>query len=161
MRRRRDEGGQAAAELALVLPLVLTLLLAAVQVVVVLRDQLLVAHAAREAARHLAVDNHAERAQVAAARGSALKVDRLVVETSYKGGSPGMVIAAVSYRSATDVPLVGPLVPDLNLRATAAMRDESGHKVAATAASVKNQQERRHDPAKQPSVATTASAGRN
>ena len=43
-------------ELALVLPLVVALLLAVVQVGLIVRDQVLVVHAAREAAREAAVD---------------------------------------------------------------------------------------------------------
>ena len=51
MSGRREDGGQAAVELALVLPMVCTLLLAVVQVALVVHAQLLVVHAAREGAR--------------------------------------------------------------------------------------------------------------
>ena len=54
--RGTGDEGQAAVELALVLPLVALLLLALVQVGLVVRDQILVIHAAREAAREAAVD---------------------------------------------------------------------------------------------------------
>ena len=53
---RRREGGQATVEVALLLPLLATMLLAVVQVGLVVRDQVLVTHAAREAARAAAVD---------------------------------------------------------------------------------------------------------
>ena len=43
-------------ELALVLPLVSLLLLGAVQLAVIVQDQVMVTHAAREAARQAAVD---------------------------------------------------------------------------------------------------------
>src|SRR5207247_8954779 len=61
----RDDG-QAAVELALVLPLVALLLLVLVQVGLVVRDQVLVVHAAREAAREAAVDAAPEAARRAA-----------------------------------------------------------------------------------------------
>ena len=154
----RGDDGQAAAELALVLPVIALVLLAGVQVALVLRDHLLVTHAAREAARQLAVDPNVGRAREAAARNSGLKFERLAVETSYIGGSVSMVTATVTYQAATVVPLVGPLVPDVELRAKAAMRNETGHTVARTAVSVKNQQEPRHDPTNRPSVPNTGPA---
>jgi Flp pilus assembly protein TadG len=57
-------------ELALVLPLVLLLLLGVVQVGLVVRDQILVVHAAREAAREAAVDPAPGAARRAALAGS-------------------------------------------------------------------------------------------
>ena len=49
--RGRAQRGQAAAEVALVLPLVALVLLGVLQAGLVLRDQVLVTHAAREGAR--------------------------------------------------------------------------------------------------------------
>jgi Flp pilus assembly pilin Flp len=115
---RREERGQAAVELALALPLVALLLLAVVQVGLVVRDQVLVTHAAREAARAAAVGSPARDAALA---GSGLRADRLVVEV--RRGE--LVRVTVRYRSPTDLPLVGPLLPDLDLWAKAAMRTES------------------------------------
>ena len=108
-------------ELALALPLVALLLLAVVQVGLVVRDQVLATHAAREAARTAAVGSSPEEARAAALAGSGLRADRLVV-TVTRGE---LVRVAVRYRSVTDLPLVGPLLPDLSLRAKAAMRAES------------------------------------
>ena len=54
--RPRGDRGQAMVETALVLPLVVLFLLAVVQVGLVVRAQVLVTHAAREAARAAAVD---------------------------------------------------------------------------------------------------------
>jgi Flp pilus assembly protein TadG len=51
----RGEGGQASVELALALPLVFAMLFAVVQLGLVVRDQVLLVHAAREAVRELAV----------------------------------------------------------------------------------------------------------
>jgi hypothetical protein len=112
--------GQAAVELALALPLVALLLLAVVQVGLVVRDQVLTVHAAREAARAAAVDSDPGRARAAALAGSGLPGGRLVVEL--RRGTSAEV--TVRYRSATDLPLVGPLLPDIVLRAKATMRSE-------------------------------------
>ena len=62
-RRCQREGGQATVEVALLLPLLALLLLAVVQVGLVVRDQVLVTHAAREAARAAAVDPQLEAAR--------------------------------------------------------------------------------------------------
>ena len=121
---RRGDGGQAAVELALVLPLVAIVLLCVVQVALVLRDQLLVTHVAREAAREAAVDPTPGSAERAANRASSLKRPRLRTETSHHGGFPEVVIVEVTYQSPTDVPLVGALVPDVSVGAKAAMRVE-------------------------------------
>lgn len=126
MARTRDEQGQAATELALVLPLLVVLLLTVVQVTLVARDQVLVVHAAREAAREAAVDDRPAQIRLAARRAAGgLKVDRLGTETRQTGGAPVTVIVRVTYRVPTDVPLIGPLLPDVEVRAKAAMRQES------------------------------------
>ena len=128
MSRRRREGdaerGQATVEVALLLPVFAALLLAVVQVGLVLRDQVLVTHAAREAARAAAVDP-----QVAVARGGAeaaarLDPDRLSVELSGSTEPGGRLTVTVRYRAPTAVPLVGPLVGDRTLVAEATMRVE-------------------------------------
>jgi Flp pilus assembly protein TadG len=123
VRPGREDEGQAAVELALVLPLVALLLLVVVQVALVARDQVLVVHAAREGARAAAVDPSPGAARRAAVAGTPLKAGRLVVETSHHKGH-AIVSVAVRYRSVTDLPLVGPLVPDPLLGANAAMRIE-------------------------------------
>ena len=121
-----SEAGQAATELALVVPLLVLLLLGVVQVTLVARDQVLVVHAAREAAREAAVDPRPAAIRQAANRaGSGLKPERLGTETSQTGGAPVTVIVHVAYRAPTDVPLIGPLLPDVEVRAKAAMRRET------------------------------------
>lgn len=127
MKRGEDEG-QAATELALVLPLVVSLLLVVVQVTLVARDQILVVHAAREAARQAAVGAAPSELRMAAARAAGVKVEALTTDTTRQGGPPDIVVVRVQYRSVTDVPLVGPLIPDPVLWAKAAMRVESGHR---------------------------------
>jgi Flp pilus assembly protein TadG len=123
-RRRRDDGGQAVVELALVLPLVVALLLAVLQVGLVVRDQVLVVHAAREAAREAAVDPDPAAARRAAAEGSSLPKSRLHVTVSERGRPGSRVRVDVRYRAPTDVPLVGAALGSLTLRASATMRVE-------------------------------------
>jgi Flp pilus assembly protein TadG len=120
----KDERGQAAVELALALPLFFLLLLGAVQVALVVRDQVLLTHAAREAAREAAVNPSPEAARRAALAGAPLAAERLTVRAMATGRG-GRVTVAVRYRSPTSVPLVGPLVPDALLQSRASMRIEA------------------------------------
>ena len=124
IRRGRGDGGQAAVELALVLPLVALLALLLVQVGLVVRDQVLVVHAAREAAREAAVDDDAGAVERAVAATSGLDEDRLDVTLSGRDGPGSRVRATVRYRARTDVPLIGRLVGDVDLSGSAAMRVE-------------------------------------
>ena len=116
----RGSRGQATVELALVLPLILLVAMAILQVALVVRDQVAVVHAAREAARAASVDPD-PGAAVAAAR-------RTVPDASVDVGprpEVGEPIAVeVRFRSTTDLPLVGPLFPDPELYARAVMRVE-------------------------------------
>jgi Flp pilus assembly protein TadG len=123
-RRAGAESGQASVELALVLPLVCLLVLLVVQVGLVLRDQLLVVHAAREAARAASVGVSDDQVRQAARRAGPLTGDRLVVSIERDGGPGGSVQVRVTYRCVTDLPLVGMLVPDLDLGADAVMGQE-------------------------------------
>jgi Flp pilus assembly protein TadG len=125
-RTRREDGGQATVELALVLPLVALVLLLVLQVGLVVRDRLLVAHAAREAARAAAVtdDGRGSAARRAAERAGSLDDGRLEV-TVADGGTGDTVTATARYVSATDVPIVGLLLPDVTLEADATMRAEA------------------------------------
>jgi hypothetical protein len=119
-----EERGQATVELALVLPLVAVLMLAIVQAAVVARDQILVTHAAREAARAAAVDDDPEVAERAAQRAGPLVPERLDVEVGERGGVGESVRVVVRYRSPTRLPLVGAVVDDLVLDAAVTMRVE-------------------------------------
>ena len=116
--------GQAAVELALVLPLVLLLFLGLAQVGLVVRDDVLVVHAAREAARRAAVDRADGAPRTAALAGSGLASSRLDVET-HRDQAAGTVTETLHYRSPTGLPLIGPLLPDVTLEAKATMREES------------------------------------
>ena len=115
--RGRRDSGQAAVELALCLPLLFMFLLGIVQLVVVVRDQLAVQLAAREAARAAAVAApSAAAAQGAANR--AITLRPLVVATAV---AIDAVTVTVSHVTRTDVPMIGALLPDITVRATATM----------------------------------------
>ena len=92
-RGERDGGerGQAAGELALVLPLLVLLLLAIAQVTLVARDQILVVHAARAGAREAAVSETPAQAPAAARRAvleaGGLKSERTMTDMTRVGGS--------------------------------------------------------------------------
>ena len=95
-------------------------ILAIIQVGLVVRDQLGVVHAAREAARAASVDpdpGHAVRAAHRTLPGAEVDV----------GARPevgGEISVTVHYRSVTDLPLVGVLFPDPDLHTTTVMRVE-------------------------------------
>lgn len=118
------ERGQAAVELALVLPLVATLALLLLQVALVVRDQVLVVHAAREAAREAAVSDEPDAARRGALAAASLDANRLEARASGRGGTGSRVSVEVRYASATEVPLVGALIGDVALSGSATMRVE-------------------------------------
>ncbi|MEY2421001.1 MAG: hypothetical protein QOI95_1068 [Acidimicrobiaceae bacterium] len=124
MSRRRCERGQASVEAALVLPLVVILLLAVVQVGLLVRAEVLVTHAAREAARAAAVDPDPQAAARAAAQATTLDSHRLTVSVQGRKGPGSRVQVEVTYRAPTDVPFVGGLLGDVTLHASATMRVE-------------------------------------
>jgi Flp pilus assembly protein TadG len=111
-------------ELALVLPLVVVLLLAAVQVGLLVRDQVLVVHAAREAAREAAVDPSPDAARRAALASSGLDGSRLDVTVSGRGGPGSRVRVEVRYRPPGRVPIVGAALDEITLEGAATMRVE-------------------------------------
>ncbi len=119
--RSVGERGQATVELALVLPVVVLVLLAVVQVGLVARSQILVVDAARAGARAAAV--RAGSASAAARRTPGLESSRVQVDES-SAGPGGDVEVRVRYRVRTDVPLVGALVGEPTLEATVTMAVE-------------------------------------
>jgi hypothetical protein len=114
------EGGQSTVEFALLFPLVVFAALAVLQVGLVVRDQVAVVHAAREAARAASVDPDPGRA-VRAARRTLPDADVSVGDRP-EVGEP--IAVQVSYQSVTDLPLVGVLFPDPSLSARTVMRVE-------------------------------------
>jgi hypothetical protein len=117
---QHSERGQATVELALVLPLVLALLVLVFQVALVARDEILVVHVARDAAREATVTRDPGRVSAAAVRnlpGATVRVVR-------RGEVGEPVEVAVTYVSRTNLPLIGALLPDLTLHADSVMRVE-------------------------------------
>ena len=114
------EDGQTTAELAVVFPVVLLLILALTQAALVLRDDLALANAAREAARAASLDPDPARAE----RAAAAVLPGATVDPEPRPAVGELVRVRVTYRSATDLPLIGPLLPDPLLVARAAMRVE-------------------------------------
>lgn len=125
-RAGRDKGndkGQATVELALALPLLCLLLLGVVQVALIGRTQLAVQLAAHEAVRAAAVSAD----PVAAANSAALhaiSLRPLDVQVTTDDGEGATVTVTVSYIDRTDVALVGALIQDVTVQASATMAFE-------------------------------------
>jgi hypothetical protein len=118
--RARPDHGQATVELALVLPLVFGMLVLLFQIALVARDDILVVHAARDAAREATVSG--DPALVAAAARRTLPgADVRIVR---RGGVAEPVEVAITFVSHTNLPLVGAFVPDVTLRRESVMRVE-------------------------------------
>ena len=118
----RAEGGQAVVELALMLPLACGLLLVLLEAGLVARDQIMVVHAAREAARVAAVDPD-PAAAVEAARSSG-GLDGLAVELRGRAGPGSRVTATVRFREPGRIAVFGLLTSRIELEASATMRVE-------------------------------------
>ncbi|HYI62067.1 MAG TPA: TadE/TadG family type IV pilus assembly protein [Acidimicrobiales bacterium] len=113
--------GQATVEMAMALPVLLLGVLLLVQAGLVVAGHVATVHAAREAARAVAVDGRPGVAGAAVADtgrpGCATTVDR--------PASPGATLrVVVACPVPTDVPVIGPLVPTVTVRAGASMRVE-------------------------------------
>jgi hypothetical protein len=122
---RRDpvterQSGQTTAELAVVFPVILLLVLVLVQAALVVRDDLALTSAAREAARAASLDPDPARAE----RAAAAVLPGATVRSEPRPPVGDLVTVRVRYRSPTDLPLVGPLLPDPMLVARAVMRVE-------------------------------------
>ena len=124
--RARGEHGIASVEFAAVLPLVLISLLLVVQVALVVAEQLVVQHAAREGAREAAVWNDDSRARVAAIRTGNLDTNRAQIDVTPSDrpvGSP--VVVTIHYRVPLIVPYVGRFLRgDVTLTASSEYRVE-------------------------------------
>ncbi len=115
---RRDDHGQATVELALVLPVLVVMAMLLVEVGTTARTAVLVHHSAREGVRAAAVGGSMRRVEDAVFGSSGLspadtEVERVVVDRR--------VTVTVVHLARTDAPLVGPLVPDVRLVASASM----------------------------------------
>ena len=124
----RGERGSAAVEFALLLPIVLLVLLAVVQVGVLARDRLIVSQAARAGARVAAVDA-SQQAIVDAvhAAASPLDPDAMTISIERAGSRGDGVTVRVAYTATTAGLLAGWLLPStVALTADATMRQEFG-----------------------------------
>lgn len=125
---RGNERGSAAVEFALVLPLLLVMSLAIVQIGLLVKDQILVSEAARAGAREAAVsadDEQVRQAAIAAAVG--LDETRLEVTVAREGGAGSAATVTVMYDAPVELPLVTWLFPgSVDLNGTAVMRQETG-----------------------------------
>jgi len=123
---RGRERGSAVVEFALVLPILLLLCLALVQIGLLARDQLLLVQAARAGSRQAAVDpvdSAARSAALDAAPG--LDPERVEVTVVRTGGLGQPVEVTVGYGARIAVPLAGLFFPsEVRLEASTAMRQE-------------------------------------
>ena len=120
--RRRGPHGQAAVELALLLPLLMLMALFLAQMALTARDQIMVTHSAREAARAVAVSDDLAGARPAALAASRLDPERLRVRV--KESPDGNVSVTLDYRSAVRFAPLGAVLDDLTLSGRAVMRLE-------------------------------------
>ena len=117
--KQHGDHGQATVELALALPVLCLLLLGIVQFAIVIRDQLAVIEAARAAVRAASVSADPGGAAAVAANdavGSGLPSAR--TSTSLSGQ---YVTVTVTMINSTDVPLIGFLLPDVQVQSSATM----------------------------------------
>lgn len=122
-RRGRSQAGQSTVEFAVLLPVLVIAVLILIQGGQVVRDQLLLQHAAREGARAAAVSESVADVQAAAGRAGPLDPGRLTVTRSVRQqGQP--VRVTVHYRFRGAVPVVGRLMDRLTLSASVTMRAE-------------------------------------
>jgi Flp pilus assembly protein TadG len=124
--RRRGQRGTAAVEFALVLPLVLAIVLAMVQIGLLVRDRLIVESAARSGARAAAVEPGDDVTRAAVLRSaSSLDAEAMSVSTEGSGTRGDPVTVTVSYVAEIRVPFVSWLFPDgVAMRARATDRQE-------------------------------------
>ena len=123
---RIRERGSAAVEFALLLPILLLLLLALVQVGVIARDSLVLTQASRAGAREAAVQGTKDAVD-AAVRAAAvgLDPDRLSVVATWSGARGAPVTVEVTYDAPVASLLSGWLFPEsVSLRSRASMRQE-------------------------------------
>jgi Flp pilus assembly protein TadG len=127
-RSARDETGTAAVEFALVLPLLLVVSLALVQVGLLVRDRLLVEEATRAGTRAAAIGSDPSEISGAALRAAPdLDPDAMTIDVARAGSRGDPVTVTVNYTSAIKVPLVAWLFGSgVAMRASSTDRQEFG-----------------------------------
>jgi Flp pilus assembly protein TadG len=124
--RLEGERGSSAVEFALLLPILLLVLLALVQVGVLARDSLVLTQASRAGAREAAVQPSPDAVEQAV-RGAAagLAEERLSVDVVWSGERGAPVTVSVVYEAPVASLLAGWLLPgSVSLSASATMRQE-------------------------------------
>ena len=124
--RARGERGTAAVEFALVLPIVLAIVLALVQVGLLVRDRLLVESAVRSGARTAAVDPGDDAVRAAVLRAAPALDEGAVSLAITRAGARGEpVTVTLTYVAAVRVPFVAWLFPEgVSMQAEATDRQE-------------------------------------
>ncbi len=123
MRRRGAEIAQATVEFALVLPLVVMVFLLGVDAVLLARDELLVAHCAREGARRASLTGDpGETTAVVHARGA--PGSALVTLSTSGSGDSAMVSVTVRWNVRDRLLVLGHLGQDINVEHTTVMLRE-------------------------------------
>jgi Flp pilus assembly protein TadG len=118
----RAERGQATVELALTLPVLAAVLLAIVQVGLIARDDVLVLHAAREAARQAALGASDGAVRHAALAAGPLDPSRVTVGTARAGD---VVTVTIVYRIVPMITIMKPFIAKMRLEGHAAMAQEN------------------------------------
>jgi Flp pilus assembly protein TadG len=128
VRSATGERASASVEFALVLPLVLIMALAVVQVGLLVKDQLIVQECARAGARQASVSADDSSARAAASEAAiSIDPDRVTVTIDRQGGGGTPVSVHVAYAAPIVVPLVTWLFPTtVQIAADAVMRQEGG-----------------------------------
>jgi Flp pilus assembly protein TadG len=125
--RLRGSGGSAAVEFALVLPLLLVVGLALLQVGLLVKDGLIVQEVARAGARQASVSADDQSVRSAAIDAAvSLDPSALDIGVARDRGTGSPVMVTVAYSATVTIPLVRWLFPDdVRLSAKATMRQES------------------------------------
>ena len=109
-------------ELAVMMPIIVILLLAVLQIGLLMEHKLLVHHVARETSRAAAIDPDLPSDLDTVASTNGLRPDRLTVTISE--GEGRLVTARVEYQAPTAVPVVGLMIGDVTLASEVTMRSE-------------------------------------
>jgi len=125
---RARERGSATVEFVLVLPLVLTVAVAILQLGLLVKDQLIVQESARAGARQASVSTD-DATVIQAADDAAPSLDeaKLDVTVQRDPGAGAPVTVAVTYHAEVTLPIISWLFPStVDLSSTAVMRGETG-----------------------------------
>jgi TadE-like protein len=112
---RRQETGQATVEFALVLVALVSVVWALLSLCLIVRDQVLVTHASREAARTYAVTRSADAATSAARDRSGLGSELIV---TVEPQADNLARVNVTLSIASRIPIVGRFRPELQLQSS-------------------------------------------